>query len=159
MESKTRRHSRKSPGRPATGTAQTAAERMRRLRARRRDLGLKPVVEWRVADPGTASPYSPHRLLDARSLAMHAVIAEKINRKPVLLETARRNLARWQAQRPGPSPKWLTEWQRILGRPLPEILAVLTDPASSATALRQSSPFAGILTEQERRRIYDAFRA
>jgi hypothetical protein len=43
--------------------------------------------------------YSSHRLLEARSLAMHAVIARKIERDPTLLAIAHRNIERWSARR------------------------------------------------------------
>jgi hypothetical protein len=59
----------------------TAAERMRRLRERRKAAGLKATVTWTAKEP-EQSTYSSHRLLEARSLAMHAVIARKIGRDP-----------------------------------------------------------------------------
>ena len=34
---------------------------------------------------------------------------------------------------------------------------IITDPGEDAARLRQSSPFAGILTQAERRRVYEAF--
>jgi hypothetical protein len=97
-------------------------------------------------------------VLDARSLALHAVIARKIERDPRLLAKARRNLDRWRSAR-GREPHALAEWRRILARPWREVAALLVDPGEDATRLRQSSPFAGVLTPAERRRIYEAFRA
>ena len=131
---------------------------MRRMRERRKAAGLKPLVSW-VPDDGDQVVCSAHRVLNARSLAMHAVIAQKIERDPQLLKIPRRNLARWQAQRQGETPPWLTEWQRILDRPWPAIAALMTELTENATRLRQSSPFAGVLSAAERRRIYEAFRA
>ncbi len=129
------------------------------MRARRKADGLKAVVSWLPAEPAARIPYSPHRLLDARSLAMHAVIAEKIQRDPRLLDIARRNLDRWQAKWGDRSPIWVDQWREILKRPRPEIAALLTEPSEAAASLRQSTPFAGVLTPIERRRIYAAFRA
>lgn len=136
-----------------------AAERMRRLRERKRAAGLKPVVAWVAAEPEPPATYSSHRLLEARSLAMHAVIARKIERDPKLLLIARGNIERWHARRGEQSPAWLSEWQEILNRPWEYIAALITEPSENGARLRQSSPFAGILTHQERRRIYEAFRA
>jgi hypothetical protein len=137
----------------------SAAERMRRWRERRKAAGLKPVVSW-VSKEGRAQPtYSSHRLLDARSLAMHVVIARKIERDPALLAVARRNLERWSAQRQGDVPPWLKEWRGVLRQPWPRVAALITDPGEHATRLRQSSPFAGVLTNEERWRIHEAFRA
>jgi len=145
-------------GRPPTGKALTPAKRMQRLRERKKAQGLKPVTRW-VAVKTHAPTWSDHRLLDLRSLAMHAVIAKKVARDPGLLKVARSNLGRWQKRWGRQSPAWFGEWREILKRPWPEIAAFMTDTSEHATRLRQSSPFAGVLTSQERRRIYDAFRA
>ena len=40
-----------------------AAERMRRLRARRKAAGLKPVVEWRHTGLEPVAPYSAQKLV------------------------------------------------------------------------------------------------
>ncbi|HEY8508416.1 MAG TPA: hypothetical protein VIL32_08675 [Steroidobacteraceae bacterium] len=137
----------------------TAAERMRRLRQRRKAAGLKPVVTWVPNEPAAAPMYSSHRLLEARSLAMHAVIARKIARDPKLLGVAQRNIERWSAQRKDKIPAWLTEWQELLKQPWPQVAALITEPSERGARLRQSSPFAGVLTPQERWRIHEAFRA
>jgi hypothetical protein len=146
-------------GRPPTGKAMTAAERMRRMRERRKVAGLKAVVSWVSPAPTVRPSYSSHRLLEARSLAMHAVIAEKIQRNPKLIETAHRNLERWRARWENEAPEWHREWTGIMQRPWPEIAAIITEPSEEGARLRQSTPFAGILSAAERRRIYEAFRA
>jgi hypothetical protein len=90
---------------------------------------------------------------------MHCLIASKIAAKPALLDVARRNLATWRARYGDSAPRALEEWLEILDRPWPVIAALITDPGESATRLRQSSPFAGVLTAAERKRVYEAFRA
>ncbi len=137
----------------------SAAERMRRLRERRKAAGLKPVVAWVAAESETRPTYSSHRLLEARSLAMHAVIARKIERDPKLLQVARNNIERWSVQRNDERPAWLDEWRELLDQPWENIAALITEPSEHGARLRQSSPFVGILTNQERWRIYEAFRA
>ena len=57
------------------------------------------------------------------------------------------------------APRALDEWREILDRPWPEIAALITGTDESAVRLRQSSPFAGVLTPSERRRVYEAFGA
>jgi len=156
-----RKRSYKPPrrGRPPTGTALTAADRMRRMRERRKAAGLKPVVSWVSHETSMRPGYSSHRLLEARSLAMHAVIAQKIERDPRLLNIPRNNLKRWNARWLNKAPPWYVEWRGIMNRPWPEIAALITEPSEDAARLRQSSPFAGVLSAEERRRIYAAFRA
>ena len=139
--------------------ASTAAERMRRYRARRRAAGLKQARRWVPMHEGTAV-FSDHAVLEARSLAMHCLIARKISRNPRLLDVARSNLAAWKrAREPGQRPRCLAEWERVLRHPWPRIAAFMVSTSDAAARLRQSSPFAGVLDTEERRRVYDAFRA
>jgi hypothetical protein len=155
-----KRPTRPARGRPSTGKAMSAADRMRRMRERRKAEGLKPVVSWVPrAAPAARPSYSSHRLLEARSLAMHAVMARKIQRDPELLNVPRNNLKRWRARWENEAPAWYTEWCAIMRRPWPEIAAIITEPSEEGARLRQSSPFAGVLSVEERRRIYEAFRA
>jgi len=90
---------------------------------------------------------------------MHCLIARKIEADRRLLAAARRNLTKWIARYGEDAPRALGEWREILDRPWPEIAALITAADESATRLRQSSPFAGVLTPAERRRVYEAFRA
>jgi len=147
----------KKRGRPRKDNALTAAERMRAYRKRKRDAGFKNVRRWEPAEG--VRQYSDHRILDARSLAMHCKIAQKISRDPDLLDKARANVERWSAKSADPLPQYLHEWQEILKRPWPEIAEIITSMSDEATRLRSSSPFAGILTADERDQIYAAFRA
>lgn len=154
-----KRVTKSSRGRPPTGTAMTAADRMRRMRERRKAEGLKPVLTWVPSAVPARPGYSSHRLLEARSLAMHTVIAQKIERNPQLLEIPRNNLRRWNTRWEGEAPAWYSEWRRIMDRPWSEIAAIITEPSEEGARLRQSSPFAGVLSAEERKRIYEAFRA
>lgn len=151
---------RRGPGRPPTGRALTAAERMQRYRVRQRAAGLRASTRWQ---PTTAAPLTAgmlkHRLIEARSLAMHCLIARKIAADPRLLDIARLNLEGWMARYGDSPPRALEEWRAILRRPWPEIAALITDPGETGARLRQSSPFAGVLTQPERRRVYEAFGA
>jgi hypothetical protein len=126
------------------------------MRARKRAAGMREVRRW-VPTP-TPSSYSDHRLHEIRSLALHGLIARKLCRDPDLLRVAERNLARWRKSDPDP-PAYLDEWEHILAQPLPYILDRITAMDAEAIRLRQSSPFAGALSAEERDRLFEAFRA
>ena len=146
-------------GRPKKADAKSAAERMRAYRKRKLDAGLTSVRRWEPADGAPVGRYSDHRILDARSLAMHCRIVQKVSRDQRLLKTAKSNLSRWSAKTGGLKPRHLREWQEILEKPWPMIAEIMTSMSEDATRLRSSSPFAGILNEKEREQIYAAFRA
>ena len=95
---------------------------------------------------------------DRRSLALHRVIAEHLERDPVgVLATARRTLDRMRSVA-SESSRPLREWHVILDRPLPALVAVLTDPSPWARELRHVTPFAGILSAADRLDVLSAFR-
>ena len=99
-----------------------------------------------------------HDVIDERSLALARLVADKLERDPSLLETARTNLKRWMAadvDRPHPAYK---EWLELIdGLPLNSILNILRTDSENNRRLRQSSPFAGILTHDERWRILRSY--
>jgi len=78
--------------------------------------------------------YSDHNRLDERSLAMHRLIAAKVQADPALLDKARENLRRWQELEGSPKLA-LTEWERILSGPVSQVAQLLTDPSERATRL------------------------
>ncbi|MBE7504140.1 MAG: hypothetical protein HS113_28410 [Verrucomicrobiales bacterium] len=98
-----------------------------------------------------------HQQIDRRSLAMARAIVDKINRDPARsgLNKARATCQRWLEQRPLPA---FHEWREILERPWEEVRAVLLDESEMGQRLRQSDPFCGILSPQERWEIYRAHR-
>jgi hypothetical protein len=101
--------------------------------------------------------YSDHQRLEARSLAMHCLIAKRLRANPALIDYARRTLGRWKAQAAKPFPTVLSEWDQILKSSLEEIASFVVGTHEDATRLRQSSPFTGFLTPEERTKIYEAF--
>jgi hypothetical protein len=115
-------------------------------------FGFKPVCYNNQMQP----IYSDHSRLDERSLALHQRIAEKVLADPALLDKARDNLRSWQ-QTEGSPKLALTEWEQILSGPTNQIAQFLTEQSERATRLRQSSPFAGVLSEAERKAIYESF--
>jgi hypothetical protein len=91
-----------------------------------------------------------HQELDQRSLALHRLVADKIRRDPALLDQARRTLSRWRETVCERSQPYLYQWEQVLNTGLEASLALAVEDSERATALRQSSPFSGLLTNQER---------
>lgn len=104
-----------------------------------------------------AKKISGHARIEARSLAMHREIAERVRRNPRLLDVARQNIRRWRRQ--GVDVSAFAEWEAILERGVEETVRALTDPSEKGARLRQSTPFTGVLTPKERRRFFEAPRA
>lgn len=100
---------------------------------------------------------SGHRKNDLRSLWLHQAIAEKLRADSVfVLRKARANLDRWRGD--ANSAYYIQEWDSLLSGPIDRLLEVLTEDSEYATALRHTSPFAGVLTSRERWAIYRAFK-
>jgi hypothetical protein len=94
-----------------------------------------------------------HEWIDQRSLALHEAVAAKLEADAQLVEIARANLQRWLSTSRNPA---LLEWRRLLDTlPQPELLSLLRSRGDDAARLRQSSPFAGLLTPRERQAILD----
>jgi hypothetical protein len=138
-----------------TRKGSSSAERVRRHRARRRAAGYRTVTRWHSSTP----VWSDHRVLDARSLALHALAARRIAAEPRLLQRARATLKRWLERYGERPPAALREWQELLERPWQEVAAKATELSEDAARLRQSSPLGSLISQAERRRVYDAFRA
>jgi hypothetical protein len=73
-----------------------------------------------------------------------------------LIAVALDNLERWSRDAGRSRPYW-DEWRSILARPLPEVLSLLEEESEHMTAMRQATPFAGVLEPAERWAIYAEF--
>ena len=102
------------------------------------------------ADDDDEDQANRHRRADRRSLAYHRAVAKRLRRS--MVDSARRQI--WQWQRDGRIDDiYASAWLDILDRPVPEVRRALSADTSKMRDLRQSSPFAGTLTEAERRKI------
>lgn len=90
-----------------------------------------------------------------RSLWLAYAVAGKLVADPTgVLEKARINLAHLRdVHSRGTADRWLSEWQVLLDGPITGVLEVLTSRSPRARELRQNSPFAGVLGEQERKQV------
>jgi hypothetical protein len=103
-----------------------------------------------------------HEILDDRSLEMDRVIAGKIRANPKLVQIALANIDRWLAN-PDYSESGrqaALEWKSIIENSSVKALVTLLESSSEeACRLRQSSPFCGILTPDERQAIFRKYEA
>lgn len=142
----------------AAGTSQPAiaayeagrrSPTLRTVRRLARAMGMDAVVEF----------YPPLTREDRRSLALHRAIAQRLAEDPEgVLRQARANLDR-MARRHRGATQLLREWEVLLDRSIDHLIPLLTDPSPRARELRQVTPFAGVLSSEERTRAYRAFTA
>ena len=91
---------------------------------------------------------------DRFSLSLHQRVAEKLRADPAqVLSVANENLDRWLSKNgfaSGPERRALLEWKAILeGSSTFEIESIITADNDEGQRLRSSSPFAGVLSENE----------
>jgi hypothetical protein len=94
---------------------------------------------------------------ELRSIALHREIAKKLKNNPKLWDIPQKNIEKWKKQRGRLIPAFM-EWENILeNNKREQILFILESDSEEAVRLRSSSPFTGILTESERKRIFESF--
>jgi hypothetical protein len=93
-----------------------------------------------------------HRLAEERSLAYHRLVAARIASDPTILARARRQVQEWLER--GTAPYYARQWDRILRGSIDDIRALLVADTEEGRALRQSTPFAGVIDPRERWRIW-----
>ncbi len=87
-----------------------------------------------------------HHDIDRRSLMMHRIIAARLRAQPELIAVAHANLERWNC----PERHWWCEWSGVLSsQSVEEIASLIECEDEDACRMRQSAPFAGILTPKE----------
>jgi hypothetical protein len=99
-----------------------------------------------------------HKLAESRSLAAHRLIAQRIPGDPSICVRARAHLERNLA-RDITHAFYLEQWRALLAGPVEQLVHALCEESEAATALRQTSPFAGILTARERWALWKTVRA
>ena len=115
-----------------------------------------------IPNSQAARLFSDHIRIEERSIALHRAVADRIRKNHKLVREAEQNLRRYlqQSFSEGKTPaRSLLEWQELLeNKSLEEVLEFILSDSERTRRMRQSSPFAGILSPQERWRIYEAYR-
>jgi len=86
------------------------------------------------------------------ALNLHHALAEKLRHVPAAtLSVVPGNLERMRAAVHGNRAHgWLDEWAELVRRPIPELIDAMLAPTPHGNDLRQNSPFAGALSQDER---------
>lgn len=122
----------------------------------RRRNAASALGDWSNAhDGGEGVAAGGHGTAERRGLAFHALIAGRLDEG--MVEDA---LDRVDQLAAGGHlhPRYAKRWRALLARPLAEISAGMVADTQEGRDLRQNSPFAGVLNEQERRRIIQTTR-
>ncbi len=95
---------------------------------------------------------------ERRSLHLHRAIARHLERDPkAVLARAQATLSLMRKNHPE-AEQLFREWAVLLDRPLPELVHAIIDPSSWGRELRHVTPFAGVLSAEERTDMYRSFR-
>lgn len=93
---------------------------------------------------------SGHGRAERQSLAYHRALSKRLNRQ--MVDEALHNVWKWRDQG-RMDERYARQWERVLEQPVSEVKRVINSDAAEARDLRQSSPFAGMLSEPERKKI------
>lgn len=88
--------------------------------------------------------------LDRRSLALHRAVVARLEREPDRFAHVQAVLDRWLTTAAPATRPALEEWRRIFAAGRATALAVAVERSERGARLRQSSPFCGVLSHQER---------
>jgi hypothetical protein len=122
---------------------------------RRREAAEKTGGTDAPREEGTPGPAEGHGTAERRALAYHSLIAERLDERTI--EEARERVDRLAADG-HLHPRYAERWRVLLDQPLAEIARAIVAGTQEGRDLRQGSPFAGVLNEQERRRIIETTR-
>jgi hypothetical protein len=102
-----------------------------------------------------------HEVIDERSLELHRVIARELQADPSKLDLVVEWIDRFLGDPDYSihSKDALTEWLVIIRQGLPRVLEALADDSEDGRRMRQSSPFAVIMPQDERAEIFARYEA
>ena len=99
-----------------------------------------------------------NNFIDLFNLMLHHAVTEKLRQDAKgVLQIASNNLNRWLASESfaGNERFALLEWEKILENSTPEeIIKIISQDTDEGQRLRSSSPFAGVLSDAERDKIW-----
>lgn len=117
-------------------------------------LAAEICQQVRISPSRTIAKGGRQRIIEDTSLKVHQLIARKLQKSPKpVLSKAKRNINKWGWDKnPRPTP-YMIAWQQLIDKPVEQIIKIITSPGEKGTLLRSSSPFEGVLTEDEKQRL------
>ena len=124
------------------------------------DADIRAAIDSTLTSTAVDALWGSHAVLDEFALRYHHVVAERLRVAPeAVIARAHANLTRWlsgDAFSPG-EVESLEEWSAIIDRSDAEqLIRIITEESDEGQRLRQSTPFAGVLSVGERRELLDA---
>ena len=101
---------------------------------------------------GILGRMDPHRLAEERSLALHRAVLARLEGDPSVLERAQANVRAMLTD--GRSTHYARAWAQLLAGPVSRLREALVADTEEARALRQATPFAGVVGPRERWEIW-----
>ena len=112
-----------------------------------------------VRDRGAGTGGGPMTSDQIRSLWLARAVAGKVAQDPErAIRHGRRRLSVLLTSDQDGRP-WLLRWQQIIDEGPEAVMRVLTSTDPAARELRANSPFGGLLSETERRRVIESYSA
>lgn len=121
--------------------------------SRRRDAAKEVDGSLMTRERGPSVPSRGHETAELRSRAFHAVVAERLD--DPMLEEASEEVERLVAEG-HLHERYAERWRGLLACSPAEVAHAIVADNQEGRDLRQNSPFAGALNEEERRRIVEA---
>lgn len=98
---------------------------------------------------------------EEKSLWLHRALLTPLMLDPnSVLQAARKTIDEWRPKHrsDGMVSHYLDLWEYVIDKGIDEVVSVLTGRDERSVELRQNSPFAGVLSDDERRRVLQSFR-
>lgn len=99
-----------------------------------------------------------HQEIDARSLWLHEVLAERMKQDPVLFERAKARLDWLIANRPAHEQVLLQAWKTVMDAGLDACIALMIEDTDRGQQLRQEGPFGVLFEPRERDALFKLWR-
>jgi len=94
---------------------------------------------------------------DKRSLALHRAIVKRLRKNPELWDKPLQNIERWTEPDGCMSTAYAVWKDILLTWKREDIIKLLLSGSQRATQLRSSSPFVGIISQDEQNRIFEKY--